>query len=69
MPAESATRGQILLPFAEKEYIDAPRASRILDVSHRTVLRLAASRMIEMIEYRENARKKIRLCLRGAPLR
>lgn len=56
---------QILLPFAEREYVDVKRAARILGVSETTVFRLAATLdgegrpLITLIEYRRGARKRI----------
>jgi hypothetical protein len=58
-------RGQILLPFAEKEYVDVGRTAYILGVSQSTVYRLAATsnpsggHLIDLVEYRPNARKRV----------
>lgn len=51
---------QILLPFAEKEYIDVPRARRILGVSTVTVLNLYQAGKIEIIDYAKCKRKRVR---------
>jgi hypothetical protein len=51
---------QLLLPFAEKEYIDMPRGQRILGVSWNVLNRMAASGLIHLIEFRERGWKKIR---------
>jgi excisionase family DNA binding protein len=51
---------QLLLPFAEREYIDVKRAARILGVSHSSVLALYASQQIEMIDYAKRKRKRVR---------
>lgn len=56
---------QILLPFAEREYVDVNRTARILGVSATTVLRLAATRdpsgqfLLNLIDFRRGARKRI----------
>jgi hypothetical protein len=47
-------------PFAEKDYVDMTRACNILGVSWQTVMRLAQSGILEMIEYRERSWKKVR---------
>ena len=54
------SKAQLLLPFAEREYVDMPRACRILGTSATTVVRMAASGYLQLIEYRERAWKKIR---------
>jgi hypothetical protein len=51
---------QFLLPFAEREYVDVARASRILGASWQTVIRLAQGGLLEMVDYRQRAWKKIR---------
>lgn len=51
---------QILLPFAEKEYVDMARTCRILGLSWTTVYRLAQSGLIDLIEYRARGWKRIR---------
>jgi hypothetical protein len=51
---------QILLPFAEKEYIDVKRAARILGVSISTVYNLEAAHKIEIIDFRYRGRKRVR---------
>ncbi len=56
---------QLVLPFAEREYVDVARCAHILGVSWTTVHRLAATidfhgkPLISMIEYRRGARKRI----------
>jgi hypothetical protein len=55
MPNES----QILLPFAEREYIDVGRTAKILGVSHGTVTTLHAQGKIEIIEYAKRAWKRV----------
>lgn len=56
---------QILLPFAEKEYVSVQRTAQILRVSQSTIYRLASTRdrdgqlLINLIEYRRNARKRV----------
>lgn len=51
---------QLLLPFAEKEYVDMPRAQHILGVSWSVINRMAASGFVHLIEFRERGWKKIR---------
>ena len=51
---------QLLLPFAEREYVDVRRTCRILGVSPRCVLDLRERGIIEMIDYRFHARKRVR---------
>jgi len=51
---------QLLLPFAEKEYVDTMRAARILGVSLTTVYALYEAGEIEMIGYAERKRKRVR---------
>jgi len=51
---------QIPLPFAEKEFVDAPRAAAILGVSHRRLLELSDLGVIEVIDYRRRGRKRVR---------
>lgn len=55
-----ADLGQLLLPFAEREYIDVKRAARILGVSHSTTLELHRDGEIEMIDYAKHKRKRVR---------
>lgn len=50
---------QILLPFAEREYIDVQRCCRILGVNETIVRRLAESGLIKLIDYRRRSRKKV----------
>jgi excisionase family DNA binding protein len=51
---------QLLLPFAEKEYVDVRRAAAILGVGHQTIIDLYASGKIEMIDYAKRKRKRVR---------
>jgi hypothetical protein len=50
---------QMLLPFAEREYIDVKRAARILGVSTWSVRELYASGLIRMIDYAKRKRKRV----------
>lgn len=52
--------GQLLLPFAEREYIDMNRAARILGSSHSGVRALYAAGRIEIIDYAKRKRKRVR---------
>jgi len=51
---------QLLLPFAEREYIDVKRAARILGISISAVLAFHAYGYIEMIDYAKRKRKRVR---------
>lgn len=51
---------QLLLPFAEREYIDMARAARILGVTWSTVALLFRKRLIEIIDYAPHKRKRVR---------
>ena len=51
---------QRLLPFAEREYIDARRARHILGVSYRTLRRMAHSGLIEWLDYHKPSWRRIR---------
>lgn len=51
---------QLLLPFAEREYIDVKRAARILGVGLTTITDLYAVARIEMIDYAKHKRKRVR---------
>jgi excisionase family DNA binding protein len=51
---------QLLLPFAEKEYIDVRRAARILGVTYMTIPNLYAAGRIEMIDYAKHKRKRVK---------
>jgi len=53
-------RNQLLLPFAEKEYIDTARAAKILGVTDVTVLSLYNAGYIEVIDYAPRKRKRVR---------
>jgi hypothetical protein len=57
-PAKPFT--QLLLPFAEKEYIDLARAARILGVTDSTVMVLFSRGLIEIIDYAPHKRKRVR---------
>src|SRR5580658_2609607 len=48
-----------VLPFAEKEYVDMARAGDILGVSWQTVMRLAQSGMLRMVEWRSPSRRLV----------
>jgi hypothetical protein len=50
---------QMVLPYAEREYVDVNRCCRILGVSRQTVIRLAHSSMLRMIAYRTMSWKKV----------
>lgn len=58
-------REQLILPFAEKEYVDVRRAARIFGVSLNTVYRMAESdyrdgrAAITLVSYRRQARKRV----------
>lgn len=52
-------RDQLLLPFAEREYIDVKRAARILGVSEWSVRDLYSSGHIQMIDYAKRKRKRV----------
>ena len=51
---------QLLVPFAEREFIDIKRAMRILGLSHSGVRNLYAAGQIEMIDYKPRSRKRVR---------
>lgn len=51
---------QLLLPFAEKDYVSVFRAASILGVSHGTVLDMYDAGLIEMINYAFGKRKRVR---------
>jgi hypothetical protein len=51
---------QQLLPFAEKEYIDAGRACGILGVGYSTLQRMAASGMIDWVGAEKSTWKRVR---------
>jgi hypothetical protein len=56
---------QLILPFAEKEYVNVGRTARILGVGITTVYRLARLQdktghtLLTLVEYRPQARKRI----------
>ncbi len=51
---------QFVLPFAEKEYVDVARTEAILGVSWQTVVRLAQTGMLDLIDLRPRGWKKVR---------
>jgi hypothetical protein len=51
---------QLLLPFAEREYIDVPRTAKILGVGCTTVFDLFAAKRIEIIDYAPRKHKRVR---------
>ena len=51
---------QLLLPFAEREYIDMRRAMRILGLSHSSVRNLFLQEKISIVDYRKGSRKRVR---------
>jgi hypothetical protein len=53
------TLDQLLLPFAEKEYIDLGRAAHILGTTKWTVMLLFQRKLIEMIDYAPGKRKRV----------
>jgi len=61
----SRNSDQLILPFAEREYVSVPRAAHILDVGESTVHRLAEMQdrggraLLHLISYRRNAHKRI----------
>ena len=56
---------QLIVPFAEREYVTVPRAARILNVGASTVHRLASMHdhsgraLLHLVNYRRNAHKRI----------
>jgi len=59
------SHGQMILPFAEREYIDVPRTRRILGAGNATVYRLAEMKdrggrgLLDLVDYRYQARKRV----------
>lgn len=53
------SRDQLLLPFAEKEYVDVRRAGRILGLSPRAVLELHECGQIAIIDYAKRKWKRV----------
>lgn len=51
---------QLLLPFAEREYIDVMRAANILGIGRSTVYDLHRRGYIEMLDYALHKRKRVR---------
>lgn len=60
MSRNPADLAQYLLPFAEKEYISVKRAAEILGVSRNTVHWLHEEKVIEMVDYRKGAHKRVK---------
>lgn len=58
-------RAQILLPFAEKEYVDLRRAQSILGIDHKTVYRLRQAKfpdggpLLEVVDYGHGCRQRV----------
>jgi len=52
-------KNQMLLPFAEREYVDMPRACRILGASWTAVVGMAASGYLRLVDYRRNGHKRV----------
>ena len=61
MPVE--TREQVtqsdVQVFTEREYVDMPRACRILDASWTMVNRMAASGLLVLVDFRKRAHKRV----------
>jgi hypothetical protein len=55
-PAEECS----LSPFAEKEYISVDRTAKILGVRYGTVFDMYRAGLIEMVDYRKGARKRVK---------
>lgn len=55
-----AEKPQLVLPFAEKEYIDMYRTGRILGLTHSAVRYLYLRGLIEIIDFRQGGRKRVR---------
>lgn len=51
---------QLVLPFAEREYVDVRRASRILGVHATTISQFYEWGLIEMLDYSKHKRKRVR---------
>jgi Helix-turn-helix domain len=51
---------QLMLPFAEKEYISVKRTASILGVAYTTVFELHRDGRLEMVDYRRLATKRVR---------
>lgn len=52
-------RNQMVLPFAEREYVDMPRACRILGASWTMVNRMSASGFLILVDFRRRGRKRV----------
>jgi len=59
-PVKAKNTQTVLPSFPEREYVDMGRACRILGLSWTTVSRLAASGMVDMVDYRSHSVKRIR---------
>lgn len=61
MPLDSLQKLQLVLPFAEREFIDVPRAMRILGVSGTTISRMANANppQIRWLDYGKNTWKRV----------
>jgi hypothetical protein len=53
-------RAQLVLPWAEREWIDVPRTCRILGCSWTTIVRLVEAGSIDLLDFRRRGWKKIR---------
>lgn len=51
---------QLLLPFAEKDYVDMKHAARILGVHRSTVLRLTHAGLLDMVRYHDLGWPRVR---------
>jgi hypothetical protein len=52
-------KNQLMLPFAEREYVDMPRACRILGASWNMVVGMAAGGYLRLVDYRRNSHKRV----------
>jgi hypothetical protein len=50
---------QLVLPFAEREYVDMERACRILGASWSMVNRMSASGYLILVDFRRRGRKRV----------
>lgn len=53
-------RPQLLLPFAEREFIDVARCCRILGCSWAVIARLTEAREIDLVDFRKRGWKRVR---------
>ena len=64
-PYHFSAQDQLILPFAEKEYVSVSRTARILGIDENSVYRLidkrdsAAQPLIVLVSYRRLARKRV----------